>query len=128
MALALAGRLDFDPKTDTLTNDAGEEVSLSVGAAIELPSLGFEDGTSMFMAPPEDGADMEITVSPTSDRLQLLTPFPKWDGNDYAELPILGKGVGKVTTDHISMAGPWLKYRGHLENISGNLYLGVVNA
>ena len=128
VALALAGRLDFDPKTDTLTNDAGEEVSLSVGAAIELPSLGFEDGTSMFMAPPEDGADMEITVSPTSDRLQLLTPFPKWDGNDYAELPILGKGVGKVTTDHISMAGPWLKYRGHLENISGNLYLGVVNA
>lgn len=128
VALALAGRLDFDPKTDTLTNDAGEEVSLSVGAAIELPSAGFEDGTSMFIAPPEDGADMEITVSPTSDRLQLLTPFPKWDGNDYAELPILGKGVGKVTTDHISMAGPWLKYRGHLENISGNLYLGVVNA
>ena len=128
VALALAGRLDFDPKTDTLTNDAGEEVSLSVGAAIELPSLGFEDGTSMFIAPPEDGADMEVTVSPTSDRLQLLTPFPKWDGNDYAELPILGKGVGKVTTDHISMAGPWLKYRGHLENISGNLYLGVVNA
>ena len=128
VALALAGRLDFDPKTDTLTNDAGEEVSLSVGAAIELPSAGFEDGTSMFIAPPEDGADMEVTVSPTSDRLQLLTPFPKWDGNDYAELPILGKGVGKVTTDHISMAGPWLKYRGHLENISGNLYLGVVNA
>ena len=128
VALALAGRLDFDPKTDTLTNDAGEEVSLSVGAAIELPSAGFEDGTSMFIAPPEDGADIEVTVSPTSDRLQLLTPFPKWDGNDYAELPILGKGVGKVTTDHISMAGPWLKYRGHLENISGNLYLGVVNA
>ena len=128
VALALAGRLDFDPKTDTLTNDAGEEVSLSVGAAIELPSAGFEDGTSMFIAPPEDGADMEVTVSPTSDRLQLLTPFPKWDGNDYAQLPILGKGVGKVTTDHISMAGPWLKYRGHLENISGNLYLGVVNA
>ena len=128
VALALAGRLDFDPKTDTLTNDAGEEVSLSVGAAIELPSAGFEDGTSMFIAPPKDGADIEVTVSPTSDRLQLLTPFPKWDGNDYAELPILGKGVGKVTTDHISMAGPWLKYRGHLENISGNLYLGVVNA
>ena len=128
VALALAGRLDFDPKTDTLTNDAGEEVSLSVGAAIELPSAGFEDGTSMFIAPPEGGTDTEITVSPTSDRLQLLTPFPKWDGNDYAELPILGKGVGKVTTDHISMAGPWLKYRGHLENISGNLYLGVVNA
>jgi len=128
VALALAGRLDFDPKTDTLTNADGDEVSLSVGAAIELPSAGFEDGTSMFIAPPEDTSDIEISVSPDSDRLQLLTPFPKWDGNDYLELPILGKGMGKVTTDHISMAGPWLKYRGHLENISGNLYLGVVNA
>ncbi|NNC79802.1 MAG: aconitate hydratase [Acidimicrobiales bacterium] len=128
VALALAGTVDFDPKTDTLTNDAGEEVMLTVGAAIELPSAGFEDGTSMFIAPPEDGSDIDISVSPTSDRLQLLSPFPAWDGNDYLELPILGKGMGKVTTDHISMAGPWLKYRGHLENISGNLYLGVVNA
>ena len=128
VALALAGRLDFDPKTDTLTNDAGEEVALTVGEPIELPSAGFEDGTSMFIAPPEDGSDVDVSVSPTSDRLQLLTPFPEWDGNDYLELPILGKGMGKVTTDHISMAGPWLKYRGHLENISGNLYLGVVNA
>ncbi len=128
VALALAGRLDFDPKTDTLTNDAGDEVMLTVGDAIELPSAGFEDGTSMFIAPPEDASGIEVSVSPDSDRLQLLTPFPKWDGNDYLELPILGKGMGKVTTDHISMAGPWLKYRGHLENISGNLYLGVVNA
>ena len=128
VALALAGTVEFDPATDTLTNDAGEQVSLSVDAAIELPSAGFEDGNSMFVAPPEDGSSIEVTVSPTSDRLQLLTPFPAWDGEDYAELPILGKGVGKVTTDHISMAGPWLKYRGHLENISGNLYLGVVNA
>ena len=128
VALALAGTLDFDPKTDTLTNDAGEEVRLNVGDAIELPSGGFEDGTSMFIAPPEDGSDIEVSVDPSSDRIQLLTPFPKWDGNDYEALPILGKGVGKVTTDHISMAGPWLKYRGHLENISGNLYLGVINA
>ncbi len=128
VAMALSGTLDFDPKTDTLTNDAGEEVMLTVGEAIELPPTGFEDGTSMFIAPPEDGSAIEITVSPTSDRLQLLTPFPAWDGKDYLELPILGKGMGKVTTDHISMAGPWLKYRGHLENISGNLYLGVVNA
>ncbi|MGI9608049.1 MAG: aconitate hydratase [Acidimicrobiales bacterium] len=128
VALALAGTLDFDPRTDTLTNDAGEEVKLHVGDAIELPSGGFEDGTSMFIAPPEDGSAIEITVSPTSDRLQLLSPFPAWDGADYLELPILGKGMGKVTTDHISMAGQWLKYRGHLENISGNLYLGVVNA
>jgi len=128
VALALAGRVDFDPQTDTLTNDAGEQVSLIVGDAIELPPGGFEDGDSMFLAPPEDGSNIEITVSPTSDRIQLLTPFPAWDGDDYLELAILGKGMGKVTTDHISMAGPWLKYRGHLENISGNLYLGVVNA
>lgn len=128
VAMALAGTVDFDPKTDTLTNDAGEEVMLTVGDAIELPPLGFEDGTSMFIAPPENGSAIEITVSPTSERLQLLTPFAAWDGDDYLELPILGKGMGKVTTDHISMAGAWLKYRGHLENISGNLYLGVVNA
>jgi len=128
VALALSGRVDFDPKTDTLTNDAGEEVTLMVGEAIELPPGGFEDGDSMFIAPPEDGSDIEVTVDPSSDRIQLLTPFTPWDGHDYLELPILGKGMGKVTTDHISMAGPWLKYRGHLENISGNLYLGVVNA
>ena len=128
VALALAGRLDFDPLTDPLVNDAGDEVMLHVADAIELPPGGFEDGTSMFIAPPEDGSDIEVVVDPDSDRIQLLTPFPAWDGNDYLELPILGKGMGKVTTDHISMAGRWLKYRGHLENISGNLYLGVVNA
>jgi len=128
VALALAGTVDFNPVTDSITNDAGEEVMLTVGAAIELPPGGFEDGDSMFIAPPEDGSDIEVTVDPNSDRIQLLTPFPKWDGHDYLELPILGKGMGKVTTDHISMAGAWLKYRGHLQNISGNLYLGVVNA
>jgi len=128
VAMALAGTLDFDPKTDTITNDAGEEVMLTVGEAVELPPTGFEDGTSMFIAPPEGAQTTEVSVSPNSDRLQLLTPFPAWDGADYLELPILGKGMGKVTTDHISMAGAWLKYRGHLENISGNLYLGVVNA
>jgi len=128
VALALAGTLDFDPINDTLTNEAGEEVSLSVGAAIELPSAGFEEGDSMFLAPPEDRSGIDVTVSPDSDRIQLLTPFAPWDGSDYMELPILGKAMGKCTTDHISMAGPWLKYRGHLENISGNLYLGVVNA
>ena len=128
VAMALAGTVDFDPQTDTLTNDSGEEVSLAVEAAIELPDSGFEDGNSMFIAPPADGSGIEINVDPKSDRIQLLTPFREWDGEDYLELPILGKGMGKVTTDHISMAGPWLKYRGHLENISGNLYLGVVNA
>ncbi|MEM8707282.1 MAG: aconitate hydratase [Actinomycetota bacterium] len=128
VALALAGTLDFDPKTDTLVNDAGEEVALTVGDAIELPSGGFEDGTSMFLAPPDDGGDIEVRVSPTSDRLQVLAPFSPWDGDDYEDLPVLVKAQGKFTTDHISMAGPWLKYRGHLENISGNLYLGAVNA
>ncbi|NNF55968.1 MAG: aconitate hydratase [Acidimicrobiales bacterium] len=128
MALALSGRVDFDPVNGTLTNAAGEEVSLSTPVGIELPPKGFDEGESGFVAPPESGADISVAVSPTSDRLQLLTPFPAWDGNDYANLPILVKAEGKFTTDHISMAGPWLKYRGHLENISGNLYLGAVNA
>ncbi len=128
MALALAGRLDFDPINDTLTNDAGEEVQLSVPVGIELPPQGFDEGEETFVAPPGDGSGINVAVSPSSDRLQLLTPFPAWDGNDYTDLPILVKAQGKFTTDHISMAGPWLKYRGHLENISGNLYLGAVNA
>ncbi|MEM7142013.1 MAG: aconitate hydratase [Actinomycetota bacterium] len=128
VALALAGTLDFDPLTDTLTSAAGEEVHLAVGDAIELPSGGFEDGTSMFVAPPDDGSDIDVKVSPTSDRLQLLAGFAPWDGEDYEDMPVLVKAQGKFTTDHISMAGPWLKYRGHLENISGNLYLGAVNA
>ena len=84
--------------------------------------------TDTFTAPPEDASAVEVVVSPTSDRLQLLEPFPAWDGKDYLELPVLMKAQGKCTTDHISAAGPWLKYRGHLENISGNLFLGVVNA
>lgn len=128
MALALSGRVDFDPVTDTLTNDAGEEVSLSTPVGLELPPKGFDPGEETFVAPPADGSDISVAVSPTSDRLQLLTPFPAWQGNDYQDLPILVKAQGKFTTDHISMAGPWLKYRGHLENISGNLYLGAVNA
>ncbi len=128
MALALSGTVDFDPIDGTLTNDAGEEVSLNVPIGIELPEQGFTPGENMFIAPPEDGSGTEVVVSPTSDRLQLLTPFPAWDGNDFENLPILVKAQGKFTTDHISMAGPWLKYRGHLENISGNLYLGAVNA
>jgi len=128
MALALAGSVDFDPINDTLTNDAGEEISLSVPVGIELPPSGFIPGESGFVAPPEDSSSVQVVVSPTSQRLQLLTPFAAWDGNDFEDLPILVKAKGKFTTDHISMAGPWLKYRGHLENISGNLYLGAVNA
>ncbi|MGB5755350.1 MAG: aconitate hydratase [Acidimicrobiales bacterium] len=128
MALALAGRLDFDPLTDTLTAEDGTEVSLDVPVGIELPPQGFDEGESGFIAPPEDGSKVEVVVSPMSDRLQLLEPFEPWDGNDFENLPILVKAQGKFTTDHISMAGPWLKYRGHLENISGNLYLGAVSA
>ncbi len=128
MALALAGTLDFDPVNDTLTNDSGEEIRLSVPVGVELPAQGFTPGESGFIAPGDDAASIEVKVSPTSERLQLLEPFAPWDGNDYVDLPILVKAAGKFTTDHISMAGPWLKYRGHLENISGNLYLGAVNA
>ena len=128
MALALAGTVDFDPLSDTLTNNKGEEVSLSVPVGIELPPEGFDPGQDTFVAPPADGSAVQVKVDASSERLQLLEPFPAWDGSDYEDLPVLVKAQGKFTTDHISMAGPWLKYRGHLENISGNLYLGAVNA
>ncbi len=121
------GRLRSNQR-GSLINDSGEQVSLSVPVGVELPAAGFDAGEETFVAPPADGSGIEVAVSPTSDRLQLLQPFPAWDGNDYENLPVLVKAQGKFTTDHISMAGPWLKYRGHLENISGNLYLGAVNA
>ncbi len=94
----------------------------------ELPSRGFDAGESGFQAPPEDGSDVEVEVDPASERLQLLEPFPAWDGKDLVDLPVLLKATGKCTTDHISAAGPWLRFRGHLENISGNLFLGANNA
>ena len=128
VALALAGTLAFNPLTDTLTNDAGEQVKLVVPVGEELPAQGFDPGESGFIAPPADGSGVEVVVRPDSERLQLLEPFAAWDGEDYLDLPILLKAKGKCTTDHISMAGPWLRYRGHLENISGNLFLGAVNA
>ncbi len=128
IALALAGTLDFDPVNDTITNDAGEEVGLATPVGIELPEAGFDPGDDKFLAPPEDRSDIVVAVSPTSDRLQLLEAFKPWDGNDYEDLAVLVKAKGKFTTDHISMAGPWLRYRGHLENISGNLFAGAVNA
>ena len=128
VAYALAGTLDFDPLTGSITTDSGESVQLDPPKGENLPSLGFDAGTSGFVAPPDDRSEVAITVSPASDRLQLLDPFPAWDGHDYIELPVLLKARGKCTTDHISAAGPWLRYRGHLENISGNLFLGVVNA
>jgi aconitate hydratase len=128
VALALSGRVDFDPVTDTLTNRDGQPVKLEAPVGEELPAKGFTPGESGFIAPPTDSAGVEVKVSPTSDRLQLLAPFDAWDGNDFVGLPILMKAKGKCTTDHISAAGPWLKYRGHLENISGNLFIGAVNA
>ncbi len=128
IAYALAGTLDFNPITDTLTADDGTKVLLAEPIGEKLPARGFESGDTMFVAPPADGSGVDVAVSPTSDRLQLLEPFPVWDGNDYIELPVLMKARGKCTTDHISMAGVWLKYRGHLENISGNLFIGVNNA
>lgn len=128
VALALAGTLDFDPRTDTLTNDAGREVPLDAPYGERLPVEGFDPGESGFVAPPEDGSAIAVHVAPDSDRLQVLEPFTPWDGNDFTELPVLMKASGKCTTDHISAAGPWLTYRGHIENISGNLFLGVVNA
>jgi aconitate hydratase len=128
IALALSGRLDFDPTTDTLTAPDGTEVRLEPPVGEVLPEKGYDPGENAFTAPPEDASGVEVVVSPTSERLQLLEPFPAWDGADYNGLPVLVKAQGKCTTDHISAAGPWLRFRGHLENISGNLFLGVVNA
>ena len=128
VALALAGRLDFDPTKDTITAPDGTEVLLDAPVGEVLPAQGYDPGANTFTAPPQDGSGVVVEVSPTSDRLQLLEPFPAWDGNDYLGLPVLMKAKGKCTTDHISAAGKWLTYRGHLENISGNLFLGAVNA
>ncbi len=128
IGLALAGTIDFDPVNGTLVNEAGEAVALAEPAGIELPPDGFDPGAETFVAPPAGGSAVEVGVSPDSERLQLLEPFAPWDGRDYEDLLVIAKARGKCTTDHISAAGPWLRYRGHLENISGNLYLGVVNA
>ena len=128
IALALAGRLDFDPTTDTLTAPDGTQVKLEIPQGEVLPKSGYDAGNDTFIAPPADGSDIQVNVSPTSDRLQLLEPFEKWNGNDFLGMPILMKAKGKCTTDHISAAGKWLTYRGHLQNICGNLFAGVVNA
>jgi len=128
IALALAGRLDFDPTTDTLTAPDGTQVKLEIPQGEVLPKAGYDAGNDTFIAPPIDGSNILITVSPTSDRLQLLEPFSKWNGNDFLGMPVLMKAKGKCTTDHISSAGKWLTYRGHLQNICGNLFAGVVNA
>jgi len=127
-ALAISGRLDFNPITDTLLNDNGEEVRLLPPNGDELPKRGFDVEDAGFQAPAEDGSGVEVVVSPTSERLQLLAPFDAWDGKNITGAKLLIKAFGKCTTDHISMAGPWLRFRGHLDNISNNMLIGAENA
>jgi aconitate hydratase len=126
-AIAISGRLDFNPMTDKLMNKNGEEVMLDEPTGLELPPKGFDVEDAGYLAPKEDGSDVEVVVSPTSDRLQLLEPFQPWEGEDLKGLKLLIKAKGKCTTDHISMAGPWLKFRGHLDNISNNMLIGAIN-
>ncbi len=126
-AMAIAGSLSFNPLTDYLTNDKGEKIKLEEPQGIEMPLKGFAVEDAGFQAPAEDGSGINVIVAPTSDRLQILEPFPAWEGTDLCDLKLLIKAKGKCTTDHISMAGPWLKYRGHLDNISNNLLIGAVN-
>lgn len=126
-ALAIAGDLGFNPLTDTLTNENGEQVKLDPPTGFELPPNGFSVDDPGYQAPALDGSGVQVNVSPTSDRLQLLDPFAPWEGNDLKGLKLLIKVKGKCTTDHISMAGPWLKYRGHLDNISNNMLIGAIN-
>ncbi len=106
----------------------GEKVKLNPPTGEELPPKGFDEGSSGFIPPAKDGSIVELKVDPKSERLQLLTPFKKWDGKDLVDLPVLLKAKGKCTTDHISMAGPWLRFRGHLDNISNNMFIGATNA
>lgn len=127
-ALAIAGDLGFNPITDTLTNEKGEQVKLDPPVGDELPTKGFAVEDAGYQAPAADGSNVKVLVEPTSKRLQLLDPFPAWDGLDFRGLKLLIKAKGKCTTDHISMAGPWLKFRGHLDNISNNMLIGAVNA
>lgn len=126
-ALAIAGDLTFNPMTDFLTNDKGEKIKLAEPKGPEMPPQGFAVEDAGYQAPAADGSSVRIEVSPTSDRLQLLDPFAAWEGIDLKGLKLLIKAKGKCTTDHISMAGPWLKYRGHLDNISNNMLIGAVN-
>ena len=128
MALTLAGTLDFDPRTQKLAGADGQEFMLESPYGDELPAQGFDPGEDTYQHPPADGSGVAVDVDPASQRLQLLSPFAKWDGGDLKDLRVLIKVQGKCTTDHISAAGPWLKFRGHLENISNNMLIGAVNA
>jgi aconitate hydratase len=127
-AIAISGRLDFNPLTDSLINSSGEKVTLDEPTGWELPPKGFEVEDAGYLAPSKDGSNIQVTVSKTSERLQLLEPFKAWDGENILNAKLLIKAFGKCTTDHISMAGPWLRYRGHLDNISNNCLIGAVNA
>lgn len=127
-AIAISGRLDFDPTRDKLINEDGEEVMLEEPKGIELPTRGFEVEDAGYVAPMKDGSGVDIKVANDSERLELLTPFKPWDGKNLLDAKLLIKAHGKCTTDHISMAGPWLRYRGHLDNISNNCLIGAVNA
>jgi aconitate hydratase len=127
-ALAIAGSLSFNPITDELVNEKGEKVKLDPPTGEELPPKGFDKGEEGFVPPAKDGSGVEVIVKNDSERLQLLKPFTPWDGNDFVDFPLLLKAKGKCTTDHISMAGPWLRFRGHLDNISNNMFIGAINA
>jgi aconitate hydratase len=126
-AMAIAGDLTFNPMTDTLTNEEGNQVRLDEPSGLELPTKGFAVEDAGYLAPAEDGSKVNVIVDPKSERLQLLEPFKAWEGTDLTGLKLLIKAKGKCTTDHISMAGPWLRYRGHLDNISNNMLIGAVN-
>ncbi|HMH49016.1 MAG TPA: aconitate hydratase [Candidatus Acidoferrum sp.] len=128
-ALALGGRLSFNPLTDTLTGADGKPFKLEPPkTAPEVPARNFERGQASYIAPPADGSGVTLSVSPTSERLQIMEPWPAWDGKDFVEMPVLMKTKGKTTTDHISPAGTWLRYRGHLDRFSDNMFLTAINA
>ncbi len=126
-AMAIAGDMKFNPMRDTLVNDKGEKVRLPEPKGEELPSKGFDVEDAGFIAPAKDGSNIQVSVNPSSKRIQILTPFKAWEGSDLTGLKLLLKAKGKCTTDHISMAGPWLRFRGHLDNISDNCYTGAIN-
>ncbi len=127
-ALALAGKLTFNPLTDYLINEKGDKIKLEPPKGKELPAKGFDPGARGYVPPAKDGSKIEVMIHPGSERLEKLVPFPAWDGNDYLDMVMLVKAQGKCTTDHISPAGPWLRYRGHLNKLSDNLFSGAVNA
>jgi aconitate hydratase len=126
--MAFAGRLSFDPRRDGLQTPDGREFRFAPPEADDLPAQGLVDSPVGYVAPADDASKVEIRVDPQSERLQLLAPFLPWDGKDFEDLPVLLKAEGKCTTDHISPAGPWLRYRGHIDRISDNMFIGAINA